>query len=168
MFTWNCVFCSSSPCNIWSYFGIDINIQPNTQGEVCVLCCNFSVQFLRLTFFEPILFMLMLNWFIDRFETQHGALCAIGYITADYMSRAPPVSFILLHIVLISSLIRLHITLQLCTSLGWDQLMQLWDLIYLFIYLCFQYAQGFMSRVVAILILNNLPFEKMYFVHKNY
>lgn len=23
-----------------------------------------------------------------RFETQHGALCAIGYITADYLSRA--------------------------------------------------------------------------------
>ncbi|CAI8586672.1 unnamed protein product [Vicia faba] len=25
----------------------------------------------------------------SRFETQHGALCAIGYITADYLSRAP-------------------------------------------------------------------------------
>lgn len=49
----------------------------------------------------------MLNWFIDRFETQHGALCAVGYITADYLSRAL-VSFILLllHIFLINSKIK--------------------------------------------------------------
>lgn len=27
-----------------------------------------------------------------RFETQHGTLCAIGYVTADCMSRTPSVS----------------------------------------------------------------------------
>lgn len=27
--------------------------------------------------------------FIDRFETQHGALCAIGYVAANYLSRTP-------------------------------------------------------------------------------
>ncbi|XP_061372568.1 uncharacterized protein LOC133315038 [Gastrolobium bilobum] len=32
----------------------------------------------------------------SRFETQHGALCAIGYVTADYLSRAPSMPEILL------------------------------------------------------------------------
>ncbi|KAK7243847.1 hypothetical protein RIF29_38659 [Crotalaria pallida] len=30
-----------------------------------------------------------------RFETLHGALCAIGYVTADIMSRPPSVSLVL-------------------------------------------------------------------------
>lgn len=36
----------------------------------------------------------MIDFTITRFEVQHGALCALGYVTADCMSRKPAVSCI--------------------------------------------------------------------------
>ena len=49
----------------------------------------FATEYVNRIRFLSLLFILSLF----RFETQHGALCAIGYITADCMSRTPTVSW---------------------------------------------------------------------------
>lgn len=53
--------------------------------QIFIIFC--LVSFLKLSY------MIIPSCSIVRFETQHGALCAIGYVTADCLSRTPTVSF---------------------------------------------------------------------------